>query len=209
MDVEGLLEGHWGVSCLLMRGCTIWSGTSCIWTHTSPFAQWRTITASYCIPVSPVKTMKVFEMNFNNLKFNSCDFLCAYDVISYGNQNLLFFLCLLNVLVMPGSCRVKSDSVCLFICAFTVLPAWWMETVPWEEAPDILHSGADRHRLRTTLLLLSDLLWGRGQPTGEIKAMFLLQGLVRGPGISAGVFVLTFFLPYYFLDLKKSKCQRP
>ncbi len=117
-------------------------------------------------------------MNFNNLRFNSCDFLCAYDVISYDNQNeLVVFVPTECFPVMPGSCRVKSDSVWLFVCAFTVLPAWWMETVPWEENPDILHSGADRHRLRTTLLLLSDLLWGRGQPAGEIKAMFLLQGL--------------------------------
>lgn len=58
-----------GVSCLLMRGCTIWSGTSCIWSHTSPFAHWCTITASHCIPVSPVKTLKGVRNYFQQHQF--------------------------------------------------------------------------------------------------------------------------------------------
>lgn len=79
---EWIWRGFWkgtealsGVSCLLMRGCTIWSGTSCIWSHTSQFAHRRTLTASYCIPVIPVKTLKGVWNDFQQPQFQ---FLWSY-----------------------------------------------------------------------------------------------------------------------------------
>lgn len=157
-----------------MRGCTIWSGTSCIWSHISQFALWRTLTASYCIPVIPVKTLKGVwndfqQPQFQFLRASLCSMSSLMVTIIYW-----LLLCGLDVLVMSDSCIEWSLTVFVCFGAFTVLPAWWMEAVSWEETPVILYSGAYRHRFRTTLLLLSDLLWGRGQPTGEIKAIFFI-----------------------------------
>lgn len=55
----------------------------------------------------------------------------------------------------------------IFFFFFLVLSAWWMASVQRAETTNILCGGPNGYRLRSTLLLMPNLLRGRDQPPGK------------------------------------------